>query len=98
MLMGSRVRFFGRFKNAAGELADPTDVRATIAWPNSAAGSYLVNYSYGDGKLLRLSVGVYYIEILITFVGTVAVHFASAAPGEESQNDNTFTFRASRLR
>ncbi len=97
MLMGSRVRFFGRFRNAAGELADPTDVRATIFWPG-ITGSYLVNYSYGDGKLLRLGVGVYYIEMLITFVGTVAVHFASAASGEESQNDNTFTFRTSRLK
>lgn len=72
MLQGTTVTVRCRFRNSAGQLADPTTVRATVTAPD---GSVTV-FEYGQSaQLTRDSLGVFELELPLAMGGTYGVVF-----------------------
>lgn len=59
MIAGQIFRCWGRFRNEAGVLVDPTAVSFIYKIGNASA----TTRTYGDGYLLKEGVGIYYIDL-----------------------------------
>jgi len=83
--IGDVVRCTGRFRNAAGDLADPSVILCKIRKP----GENVETLTHGvDVALVRASTGVYYTDVLCTEHGTFTYRFSGTgsvqAAGEKS--------------
>lgn len=87
---GQGIRLTGQFRDDVGRLADPNGIYVRIRTPDSV----VVTYVYlTDSELVRLSTGVYYIDLDLEQDGCWA--FAWGSTGAlQALTDGTFDVRA----
>lgn len=88
MIVGARLRFIARFKNA-GRLFNPAAVTVTVT-----IGGETTTYSVHSG-VKRTSVGEYVFEFLPLTHGTMDVTWASSAEGQESTETQSYMIERS---
>lgn len=87
VLLNTRQRIVGTFRNAAGVLVDPTAVCVVVSWPpRPGKAGYDEVLRYGESsRVVRQSVGVYYVSILVDVPGELRFTWRSTAVGQESR-------------
>lgn len=83
---GDLVRITGTFADAAGTPLDPTAVLFQVKDP---AGVTTL-YTYGSSAIVRLSAGVYYLDVNVSQAGTWAYRVYSTGNGQAA-GDSYFT-------
>lgn len=83
---GDLVRITGTFANAAGTNLDPDTVFFQVKDP----AGVITLYTYGSSAVVRLSAGIYYLDVSVGTAGTWAYRVYSTGNGQAA-GDNYFS-------